>query len=140
MPLKTGIAALAALFMNSEAVYTQVTMTLVRPGLPATKSVPPPRPQAATFDGWITFSGEFQLYPKRENVGRLYDRTCISGYFRTKRQQIAAARRYAGKHVRIEGSLIPLSQYWSPAELGSPVENYCDSVNVLVARSITTLP
>ena len=93
-----------------------------------------------TFDGWITFAGEFQLYPKQEDVGRQYDRTCISGYFATKRQQIGAARAYDGKHVRVTGTLIPVAQYWSRTEVGSPVENYCDSASILVARSITILP
>ena len=93
-------------------------------------------PAGDSLTGWITFRGEFLLYPRREDIGRTFDETCVSGTFARRQQYAAAARRFEGKHVRIQGTLLPADHYFSETGLGQPIENYCASKQVLIATGI----
>lgn len=90
--------------------------------------------------GWITFNSELQIYARREDIGRKYDRLCISGRFATLRQQRSAASRFQGKKVVITGTLLNADQYMTAHEFDPLVENYCASDQILIARTIEISP
>ena len=103
---------------------------------PATAS-PSPR---VTLTGWVVLGCELRLYERKEDVGKLYDRSCVSGKFDRMAGFDRAARRYGGKHVRITGFLIATDVYWSRNPFGATIENYCDGHHILIAETIAGEP
>ena len=90
------------------------------------------------LEGWIVFSREFQLYERRQDVGRKYDQSCYSGIFDTLRNHGAAAR-FDRRRVRIVGSLVSATAYFGETGLSTRAENYCARDAILIARTIIAL-
>ncbi|MEN3749867.1 hypothetical protein TPR58_22030 [Sphingomonas sp. HF-S3] len=90
--------------------------------------------------GWISFRGEFLLYPRQEDLGRTLDQSCTSGTFARVADFRSAARRFEGKRVRVIGRLMKADAYFSDSTLGQRIENYCGSDTVLIATSVEPAP
>lgn len=96
-------------------------------------------PNDDTLTGWVTFRGEFLLYPRREDIGCTLDRSCVSGTFAKLKKFDAFARRFDGKHVRIVGRLLPVEAYYTDLPIGQ-IENYCASKQVMIATDMFEVP
>lgn len=94
--------------------------------------------QAETFSGWVSFRGEFLLYPSRRAMLAEKNEGCLSGALPLTQQRIAM-RKYQHKHVDISGykerfALAPLAL--SMNNRGSPITNICSSEFVIFANKI----
>lgn len=96
-------------------------------------SVPGSSRNQAEFSGWFQQAGEFRLYRRSEDLGKLYDRSCISGRIldRAKQEQ---AEQHNGQRVIITGWT---AEYDQLTLEGAPfIENYCAARLVLYATDI----
>lgn len=98
-----------------------------------------PRPRT-NHSGWAFFSSEMRLYARKEDIGKLYDKSCISGKFNKFASFNRAARRYHGKRVRVTGFLLGTEAYWSANPFGATIENYCNGDQILIAETIVADP
>lgn len=92
-----------------------------------------------SVDGYITQTGEFRLYRRRQDVGSDRSGICLSGTF-LDRETRARAATFEGRKVRV----VATYGLWSdvvndPRVLSSPVQNYCGGRIVLYGRTIEPL-
>lgn len=94
---------------------------------------------ADSYVGWVRFVGEFVLYDDRAAFAASRREHCISGALPLSEQR-EAAKKFAGKRVRVTGTLVP----WSlpdPLTLsliheGSPITNWCGGQSILFATKM----
>ena len=104
------------------------------------------RNKIETFDGWIRFIGEFELYGSQDAMRDDTHEGCISGTFPLT-EEMNIARHFNGEHVRVYGrkmhwslgaskhsteKLIPYAITYKDA----PVENSCFGDSIIFAVRI----
>lgn len=106
-----------------------------------------PHPQASddgAFEvtGWIFLKGELRIYERKEDIGKLFDGSCISGILSRQLSRTDARDRFDGMRVRIRATDL------GPDALGSneggfyysSFENYCASSRILLVQRIIPNP
>jgi hypothetical protein len=85
--------------------------------------------------GWVQAAGEVRIYSRKEDLGNLYDASCISGVM-VNRQTMPD--RLQNKRVAVYGSFIDAEQIYAKALQGitSGVENYCGSSTIAIITRI----
>jgi diaminopimelate epimerase len=91
--------------------------------------------------GWVQFAGELRIYPKREDMGKLYDKSCISGMMAAHATK--NVKKYNGRHVTVYGELVDWSSFEEKIGQGwsfRGLENYCSSEKVAIISRIVETP
>jgi hypothetical protein len=94
---------------------------------------PPPEPPIAS--GWAQAAGEVRIYPKRADLGKLYDGSCTSGFFKNG---ATLPEKLQNRRVRVYGSTMNRADLGAMTLRGETVgaENYCNSENILVITRV----
>ena len=85
--------------------------------------------------GWVQAAGEVRIYARKEDLGKLYDASCISGAM-VNRQTMSA--RLQNQHVSVYGTLVDAKEFDQMALHGinAGIENYCNSSNIAIITRI----
>ena len=85
--------------------------------------------------GWVQAAGEIRIYTQKEDLGRLYDGSCISGTMTNGR---AMPSRLQNQHVSVYGTLMDAEKLHEMTLQGISigVENYCNSSKIAIITRI----
>jgi hypothetical protein len=86
--------------------------------------------------GWVQARGEVMIYFRKEDVGHLFDGSCMSG--KMSGHNPAMPKKYQNQHVRVYGVLLSWAELYDRLKRfgeNSGVENYCASADIaLITR------
>ena len=93
---------------------------------------------APLLKGWAQAAGEIRIYARREDLGKLYDRTCVSGVMSRSRTLPPAMR---NRYVAVYGAWISADELYEMTLRGVSIgaENYCAGERLFVAERIVAL-
>lgn len=86
--------------------------------------------------GWFDFHREFALYAHREDLGRNFDKSCVSGRF-VRPDLEKSGQDFQGKRVEVIGFYTKTRDL--PPEAAPFVENYCDGDYVIYGTEVRIL-
>jgi hypothetical protein len=108
--------------------------------MPAAQTHSPAKTNQPIAEGWVEAAGEVRIYPRQGDLGRLYDKSCISGVMTQRRTR---PRQFSRQYVRAYGILIDRSEVDNmAAHLSSiGVENDCNSDQIaIISRLVLAAP
>jgi hypothetical protein len=85
--------------------------------------------------GWVQAAGEVRIYSRKEDLGNLYDGSCISGVMVNGQ---TLPDRLQNRRVSVYGSFIEAEHIYAKALQGitAGVENYCGSSKIAIITRI----
>ena len=97
------------------------------------------RPEEPIAVGWVQSAGEVRIYPRKEDLGKLYDMVCVSGVMSNGRLMPS---RFRNQHVSVYGILVDADAFYQQALNGATagVENYCNSSKIAVITRMVKVP
>jgi len=89
--------------------------------------------------GWVQAAGEVRIYSRKEDLGKLYDASCVSGVI-VKGQTLPS--RLQNRHVSVYGMLVDVEQFNQMALKGitAGIGNYCNSSKIAIITRIVETP
>jgi hypothetical protein len=90
------------------------------------------------LEGWVQAAGEIRVYARREDLGNLYDRTCVSGVMARSRTLPLPMNNH---YVAVYGTWISADELNAMALRGESVgaKNYCSGERLFIAERIVAL-
>jgi len=90
------------------------------------------------LEGWAQAAGEIRVYARREDLGNLYDRTCVSGVMSRSRTLPLAMN---DQYVAVYGTWISAAELNAMTLRGESVgaENYCAGERLFIAERIVAV-
>ena len=85
--------------------------------------------------GWVQAAGEVRIYARKEDLGKLYDGSCISGAMMYGRTMHA---RLQNQYVSVYGTFLDVEKLHEMTLQGISigVENYCNSSKIAIITRI----
>jgi hypothetical protein len=89
--------------------------------------------------GWIQAAGEVRIYPRKADLGKLYDGSCTSGAMTNRRTM---PKSFNNHYVAVYGTFIDAQEIRDMTLQGASigVENYCGSPRIAIISRIERVP
>jgi hypothetical protein len=93
---------------------------------------------APLLKGWVQAAGEIRVYPRRGDLGKLYDQTCVSGVMTESRM---LPRAMLNRYVAVYGTWISANDLDEMTLRGETIgaENYCGGERLFIADRIVAI-
>jgi hypothetical protein len=123
--------------LNQSRVLARITLALAISGSTSTACGQSDRGigERPVAVGWVQAAGEIRIYSRMEDLGNLYDGSCISGVMVNGQ---TLPDRLQNKHVWVYGTLVEAKDFYDRTAKGvtSGVENYCASLKIAIITRI----
>jgi len=89
--------------------------------------------------GWVQAAGEVRIYPRKADLGKLYDGSCTSGAMTNRRTM---PKSFNNHYVAVYGTFIDAQEIRQMTLQGASigVENYCGSPKIAIISRIERIP